>query len=84
MISILLTERSASPSLSLRVSPGQGFHVHIGRGKRDAVKLRSDANFIPISSSASTCTFYCAVSVLDQTPKGDVLMDWGIGVDTAR
>ncbi|KAL6304264.1 muts domain V-domain-containing protein [Sparassis latifolia] len=47
-----------APSLTLRSSPGQGMHVHIGRGKRDSAKLKTSPLFIPISESNSTNTFF--------------------------
>lgn len=37
-------------------------HVHIARAKRDATKIIADPAFIPISQSASTCTFFYQVS----------------------
>ncbi|KIP12627.1 hypothetical protein PHLGIDRAFT_113698 [Phlebiopsis gigantea 11061_1 CR5-6] len=47
-----------APSLTLRSSPGHGMHVHIARSKRDAPKIKGDTTFIPISESATTCTFF--------------------------
>ncbi|RPD81826.1 hypothetical protein L226DRAFT_8465 [Lentinus tigrinus ALCF2SS1-7] len=46
-----------SPSLTLRASPGQGMHVHVAR-KRDASQLRDHKDFIKLSESGSTCTFF--------------------------
>ena len=57
-IDIFLTLFTASPSLTLRSSPGQGMHIHIGRAKRDAAKIRDDPVFIPMSSSGTTSTFF--------------------------
>ncbi|KAH9946837.1 muts domain V-domain-containing protein [Amylocystis lapponica] len=48
----------ASPSLTLRSSPGQGMHVHVGRGKRDSAKLKGSPLFVSISESNSTTTFF--------------------------
>ncbi|KAI0785994.1 muts domain V-domain-containing protein [Abortiporus biennis] len=45
-------------SLTLRSSPGLGMHVHIGRGKRDASKIKADPAFVLISESNSTCSFF--------------------------
>jgi hypothetical protein len=55
-VSLILS--TASPSLTLRSSPGQGMHIHVGRAKRDAAKLRADPSFIPMSSSGMTSTFF--------------------------
>ncbi|KAI0651683.1 muts domain V-domain-containing protein [Trametes meyenii] len=52
-----LQEEYLAPSLSLRASPGQGMHVHIAR-KKDASKLKRSKDFIPLSESGSTCTFF--------------------------
>ncbi|KAI0670071.1 muts domain V-domain-containing protein [Trametes maxima] len=52
-----LQEEYLAPSLSLRASPGQGMHVHIAR-KKDASKLKGSKDFIPLSESGSTCTFF--------------------------
>ncbi|KAI0639235.1 muts domain V-domain-containing protein [Trametes polyzona] len=46
-----------APSLTLRASPGQGMYVHIAR-KKEASKLRADKDFVPLSESGSTCTFF--------------------------
>ncbi|KAI0778007.1 muts domain V-domain-containing protein [Trametes elegans] len=46
-----------APSLSLRASPGQGMHVHIAR-KKDAARLRDKKDFVALSESGSTCTFF--------------------------
>ncbi|CAL1696168.1 unnamed protein product [Somion occarium] len=47
-----------APSLTLRSSPAQGMHVHIGRAKRDQTKIKADPQFIQISESASTSIFF--------------------------
>ncbi|KAK7058773.1 hypothetical protein VNI00_001397 [Paramarasmius palmivorus] len=48
-----------APSLSLRSSPAQGMHVHLGKSKRDQSKLKNDPAFVPISESGTTkCYFY--------------------------
>ncbi|KAF8446138.1 muts domain V-domain-containing protein [Boletus edulis BED1] len=47
-----------APSLTLRSNPAQGMHVHIGRAKRDEVKIKSDTSFIAISESASTRSYF--------------------------
>ncbi|ESK98406.1 dna mismatch repair protein [Moniliophthora roreri MCA 2997] len=47
------------PSLSLRSSPAQGMHVHLGKAKRDQGKLKNDSAFVPISETGTTkCYFY--------------------------
>ncbi|PVG04677.1 putative MSH1-DNA mismatch repair protein, mitochondrial [Serendipita vermifera] len=43
-------------SLSLKASPHLGYHVHVK--KRDASKLSTDPNFILLSESGSTKTFF--------------------------
>ncbi|KAK7694483.1 hypothetical protein QCA50_001669 [Cerrena zonata] len=47
-----------APSLTLRTSPGQGMHIHIGRVKRDQARIREDPSFVKISESASTSTYF--------------------------
>ncbi|KIJ68225.1 hypothetical protein HYDPIDRAFT_179416 [Hydnomerulius pinastri MD-312] len=47
-----------APSLTLRTSPSQGMHVHIGRTKRDQAKIKSSPSFVGISESASTSTYF--------------------------
>ncbi|KAI0361808.1 hypothetical protein OH77DRAFT_1516722 [Trametes cingulata] len=46
-----------APSLTLRASPGQGMHVHIAR-KKEASKLQDSKDFVALSESGSTCTFF--------------------------
>lgn len=52
-----------APSLTLRVSPGQGIHVHLAR-KRDQRKLKADLNFVSTYESGSTKCFFNKVSYL--------------------
>ena len=59
---------SGAPSLTLRTSPAQGMHVHIGRAKRDAAKIKSDPSFIAISESASTRSYFYQVCSLSCSP----------------
>jgi len=48
-----------APSLTLRASPAQGMHVHIGKAKRDQKKLNAAPEFVTIAGSASTqCYFF--------------------------
>ncbi|EJF66544.1 hypothetical protein DICSQDRAFT_142135 [Dichomitus squalens LYAD-421 SS1] len=47
----------AAPTLTLRASPGLGMHIHVAR-KAHASQLRKDADFISVSESGSTCTFF--------------------------
>jgi hypothetical protein len=48
-----------APSLTLRASPAQGMHVHLGKAKRDQSKLNAAPEFVTIAESASTqCYFY--------------------------
>ncbi|KAG9314542.1 muts domain V-domain-containing protein [Chiua virens] len=47
-----------APSLTLRASPAQGMHVHMGRAKRDQSKIKADPSFIAISESASTSSYF--------------------------
>ncbi|KAI1797718.1 muts domain V-domain-containing protein [Ganoderma leucocontextum] len=47
----------AAPSLTLRASPGQGMHVHVAR-KTHASQLKKDKDFVSLSESVSTCTFF--------------------------
>ena len=63
-----------APSLTLRSSPGHGMHVHLARSKRDASKIKSDATFIPISESASTCTFFNQVSHIEIGPIPELIV----------
>ncbi|KAI8995471.1 muts domain V-domain-containing protein [Trametes punicea] len=46
-----------APSLTLRASPGQGMHVHVAR-KNHASKLKNSEEFITLSESGSTCSFF--------------------------
>lgn len=46
-----------APSLTLRASPGQGMHVHVAR-KTHASQLKKDKDFVSLSESGSTCTFF--------------------------
>ncbi|KAI0348697.1 hypothetical protein BDW22DRAFT_119281 [Trametopsis cervina] len=48
----------SAPSLTLRASPGQGMHVHIGRAKRDSSRIKADDQFIPLSTGTSIRTFF--------------------------
>ncbi|KAF6766398.1 MutS2 protein [Ephemerocybe angulata] len=54
-----------APSLTLRASPSQGMHVHVGRSRRDSKLLDIDPSFVKMSQSASTkCYFYAPWSEL--------------------
>ncbi|KAH9857942.1 muts domain V-domain-containing protein [Lenzites betulinus] len=52
-----LQQEYSVPSLTLRASPGQGMHVHIAR-KKEAAKLKGTKDFVTLSESGSTCTFF--------------------------
>ncbi|KAI0094596.1 muts domain V-domain-containing protein [Irpex rosettiformis] len=69
-----------SPSLTLRSSSAQGYHIHIARAKRDATKIRSDPNFIPVSSSGTTCTFYLA----EWSQLGNRMQELYLGISDAE
>ncbi|KAJ4486390.1 muts domain V-domain-containing protein [Lentinula aciculospora] len=48
-----------APSLTLRSSPGQGMHVHLGKAKRDQRKMNADSDFVSISETGTTrCYFF--------------------------
>ncbi|KAG6831256.1 hypothetical protein H0H92_011766 [Tricholoma furcatifolium] len=47
-----------APSLTLRVSPAQGMHVHLARAKRDQKMIIADSDFVSIAESASTRCFF--------------------------
>ncbi|OAX44824.1 hypothetical protein K503DRAFT_677712 [Rhizopogon vinicolor AM-OR11-026] len=47
-----------APSLTLRSSPAQGMHVHIGRSKRDQTAVKISPLFIGISESGSTSSYF--------------------------
>ena len=48
-----------APSLTLRASPAQGMHVHLGKAKRDQTRLNGASEFVSIAESASTrCYFH--------------------------
>ncbi|KAG1826176.1 muts domain V-domain-containing protein [Suillus subaureus] len=47
-----------APSLTLRTSPAQGMHVHIGRSRRDQVAVKASPLFINISESGSTSSYF--------------------------
>ena len=48
-----------APTLTLRASPAQGMHVHLGKAKRDQKKLNAAPEFVTIAESASTqCYFF--------------------------
>ncbi|KAI0067908.1 hypothetical protein BV25DRAFT_1911773 [Artomyces pyxidatus] len=47
-----------APSLSLRSSPMQGFHVHVARARRDAGKVKASPEFTVVSESNSTSGFF--------------------------
>ncbi|KAF8527837.1 muts domain V-domain-containing protein [Hysterangium stoloniferum] len=53
-----LQHRYDAPSLTLRSSPRAGIHVHIARSNRDAGKVEGSSQFIPISSTSSTKTYF--------------------------
>lgn len=55
--SAIAEDVSDAPSLTLRASPGQGMHVHVAR-KREDKKLREADNFVGLSESGSTSTFF--------------------------
>ncbi|KZV77021.1 hypothetical protein PENSPDRAFT_568815 [Peniophora sp. CONT] len=46
-----------APSLTLRSSLGQGLHVHLAR-KRQAGHIKASPDFIPVSESGSTMSFF--------------------------
>ncbi|KAH8835362.1 muts domain V-domain-containing protein [Flagelloscypha sp. PMI_526] len=46
-----------APSLTLRASPSQGFHVHIGR-KKDAKLIADSHDFVLLSESGTTRTYF--------------------------
>ncbi|KAL7285659.1 hypothetical protein ACG7TL_000764 [Trametes sanguinea] len=46
-----------APSISLRATPGQGIHIHVAR-KSHAAQMRSSKDFMALSESGSTCTFF--------------------------
>lgn len=56
-IATLSDDLPAAPSLTLRASPGQGMHVHVSR-KTHASQLKKDKDFVSLSESGSTCTFF--------------------------
>ena len=62
----LLNFLSDAPSLTLRAAPGLGMHVHVSR-KKDASRMKGDAEFIVLTESGSTCTFFHRVPTLDVT-----------------
>ncbi|KAG6861219.1 hypothetical protein C0995_002568 [Termitomyces sp. Mi166 len=47
-----------APSLTLRVSPAHGMHVHLAKAKRDQTKIIADPDFVSIAESASTRCFF--------------------------
>ncbi|KAG1757360.1 muts domain V-domain-containing protein [Suillus lakei] len=47
-----------APSLTLRTSPAQGMHVHIGRSRRDQAVVKASPLFINISESGSTSSYF--------------------------
>ncbi|KAG1755072.1 muts domain V-domain-containing protein [Suillus paluster] len=47
-----------APSLTLRTSPAQGMHVHIGRLRRDQTNVKASPLFINISESGSTSSYF--------------------------
>ncbi|KLO13966.1 hypothetical protein SCHPADRAFT_873402 [Schizopora paradoxa] len=51
-------EQYDAPSLSLKYSPGLGFHVHLARPRRDADRIAKSQVFHKISESASTRTYF--------------------------
>ncbi|KAG1715645.1 hypothetical protein ID866_1527 [Astraeus odoratus] len=53
-----LQVRYNAPSLTLRTSPAHGMHVHVARAKRDQSRIKSSPEFIRISESASTSSFF--------------------------
>ncbi|KAG6868327.1 hypothetical protein C0993_004936 [Termitomyces sp. T159_Od127] len=50
--------RYDAPSLTLRVSPAQGMHVHLAKAKRDQTKIIEDPNFVTMVETASTRSFF--------------------------
>ncbi|KAI0274905.1 muts domain V-domain-containing protein [Gloeopeniophorella convolvens] len=50
-----LKQEYSSPSLTLRSSPIHGLHVHVGKAKREAARIRASRNFTLLSESNSTC-----------------------------
>lgn len=62
-------------------------HVHIARSKRDAPKIKGDTTFIPISESATTCTFFNQVRHLEIGPYNILthLQEWSqLGAEIVR
>ena len=55
-----LTMVSDVPSLTLRVAPGIGTHVHVLR-KREAIRLKGDKDFVSLTESGTTCTLFYKV-----------------------
>ncbi|GJJ09415.1 hypothetical protein Clacol_003637 [Clathrus columnatus] len=53
-----LQERFDSPSLTLRLSGKMGVHVHLARPNRDCGKIENSSQFVILSSSASSKTFF--------------------------
>ncbi|KAG5716617.1 MutS like protein [Termitomyces sp. T112] len=47
-----------APSLTLRVSPAHGMHVHLAKAKRDQTKIIANPEFVSIAESASTRCFF--------------------------
>ncbi|KAF8641063.1 hypothetical protein AX17_000707 [Amanita inopinata Kibby_2008] len=47
-----------APSLSLRMSPAHGLHVHLSKARRDQTKLNGSSEFICITESASTKCYF--------------------------
>jgi hypothetical protein len=58
---LLLTHVSAAPSLTLRHNANHGMHIHILKPRREAVKLDASENFVQISESKSTKTYFSQV-----------------------
>lgn len=71
---------SDAPSLTLRTSPALGMHVHLAKSKRDKSKMSKDPQFIAISESGTTKSFFYKVQIelLSNLSRGAYvyLQDW--------
>ncbi|KDQ63842.1 hypothetical protein JAAARDRAFT_393061 [Jaapia argillacea MUCL 33604] len=69
-----------APSLTLRSSPGQGMFVHIARAKRDLGKIKDAPQFISISASGTTKSFF----LKDWAKLGSQILDTTMSIDAAQ
>ncbi|KAI6134024.1 muts domain V-domain-containing protein [Pisolithus croceorrhizus] len=69
-----------APSLTLRTSPGQGMYVHLARAKRDQSRIKSSSDFITISESASTSSFF----YLPWSQLGNQIVETAIAISNAE